>query len=254
MSDLAAAIEKVAAANPLLVACDYDGTLAAIVDDPAAAAPHPAAMHALRSLAPLDGVHVAIVSGRMQRDLVTLTGAPDGVTLIGSHGAETTSGPVVGPHARRSLDLVTDAFGELAARYPGSRVETKPAGVAFHYRTVAEDDRAAASAAAIDIASRSDELRVMHGKMVVELAASPSHKGDAVSRLRTKTGANAVVFIGDDVTDEDAFRALVSGDIGIKVGPGPTSALHRIDDQDAVASVLDALVTLRTPPPASDQA
>ncbi len=246
MSDLATALAQVATYSPLLVASDYDGVLAPIVNDPAAAAPDSSAIVALADLAASAGVTVAVISGRTLTDLRRLTGEPPGVSLIGSHGAETDV-----PLGQNSADTVrlvriVRDMQLIGSRFPGSWVEEKPAGVAFHYRNVAPHDHDDAARAVLhSLASDHSDLRVMEGKKIVEVSLSATHKGDALARLRTAVGAAAVVFLGDDVTDEDAFATLRPVDVGVKVGPEPTAASHRIADQAAVAGVLQRLASAR---------
>ncbi len=86
--DLRAALTRIARVPQLLVACDYDGTLAPIVDDPTHAIPLPEAVMAVRSLATLPQTTVAVVSGRALRDLAALSRLPSEVHLVGSHGSE----------------------------------------------------------------------------------------------------------------------------------------------------------------------
>src|SRR5688572_21572122 len=82
------AVGRLARTPTLLVACDYDGTLSPIVDDPSKAAPLPEAVAAIRTLASLPQTTVAVVSGRALRDLATLSRLPSEVHLVGSHGSE----------------------------------------------------------------------------------------------------------------------------------------------------------------------
>ncbi len=82
--------------------------------------------------------------------------------------------------------------------------------------------------------------------MVVELAVIDADKGSAIERLRRESGADVVLFVGDDVTDEDAFAVLGAADIGIKVGEGTTLATYRVADTDETADLLNLLVELRT--------
>ena len=83
------------------------------------------------------------------------------------------------------------------------------------------------------------------GKDIVEFAVRHVTKGDALDRLRELRGADAVLFAGDDVTDEDAFRVLREGDVGVKVGEGDTLAGHRVSDPAALTDVLKQLARLR---------
>ena len=73
----------------------------------------------------------------------------------------------------------------------------------------------------------------------------PSDKGEALTRLRQHAGASAVVYVGDDVTDEDAFAALESDDLGVKVGQGRSLAAYRVRSPDDVADLLERLADAR---------
>ncbi len=241
-ADLVSALRSVAGAGLLLVASDYDGVLAPIVDDPAAANPDADAVANLSRLGALADTYAVAISGRSLAELRRLSGNPAGVSLVGTHGAEEDSTDPVGPGDERAERLAA-ALEELAAQFPGAVVEAKPIGAAFHYRGVA--DRDAAARAARQIADRHG-ARTISGKMVVECLFGDADKGVAVQRLRTRLGASAVVFIGDDTTDEDAFAVLEAGDAGIKVGPGETLARYRIPGQGDVAAVLDRLLAERT--------
>ena len=88
-------------------------------------------------------------------------------------------------------------------------------------------------------------MRVTRGKDVIELAVVEVGKGAALEILRGAAGATAVLFVGDDVTDEDAFRVLGPGDMGVKVGAGASLAPWRLPDPDAVVDLLARLATLR---------
>lgn len=83
------------------------------------------------------------------------------------------------------------------------------------------------------------------GKAVLEFAVIDTDKGEALDILRAEHRADAVVFFGDDVTDEKAFRRLTDGDIGVKVGPGETAAAYRVDAPEDVAAALVYLLSVR---------
>ena len=243
---LQTALGEAAAAGVLLVACDYDGTLAPIVDDPAQAVPDTAALATLTRIAALERTHAAILSGRGLDELRRLVGEAAGVALIGSHGAESAGrGEPVDVATREQLDEVEARFLDLARRFHGAHVEAKPAGVAFHYRTVPPALQRQAASRAEEIAADFPGLRLVGGKRVVELTAGGVDKGVALAALRTAVAADAVVFIGDDVTDEDAFSILGRADVAIKVGPGSTGAAFRIGGQHRVRGVLGDLLALR---------
>jgi len=246
-SPLPARLEQVAKVPILLVATDYDGTLSPIVDDPAQARAHPEALVALRNLAQLPQTHVAVISGRALRDLDRLAAFPDEVHLVGSHGSEFD----LDFHAtlpRDKADLRQDLrrrLGEIAEADPGFRVEEKPGSLAFHYRR-ASPDRAREAVAEIErMASSRDGVFVRHGKMVIELAVVETNKGEALERIRRRVGASAAVYLGDDVTDEDAFASLTGPDLAVKVGDGETRAGYRIADPGEAARILAQLCELR---------
>jgi trehalose 6-phosphate phosphatase len=127
----------------------------------------------------------------------------------------------------------------------GARLEVKPASVAVHVREV--QDRAAARALLEQAGSLAvPSLTLKPGKEVLELAVTDADKGTALVRLRRDLGASAVVYLGDDATDEDAFRALDAGDVTVKVGEGSTAARHRVADTTAAVAVLNRLADLLT--------
>jgi trehalose-phosphatase len=84
-------------------------------------------------------------------------------------------------------------------------------------------------------------LTLKPGKEVLELAVTDADKGTALLRLRDDLGAVATVYLGDDRTDEDAFRALSPGDLTVKVGEGETAARYRVADPAAVVRLLETL-------------
>jgi len=233
------ALKQVASASVLLVASDYDGVLSPIVPDPAAAVPDERALTALTRLSSLPATSAAAISGRALSTLKALTGAPDGLVLVGTHGAEETGAAIGQGLESRVDDLASDLRG-LAKQHPGAEVEKKPLGAAFHYRHVTGSRQREAAQAAQHIAGQAG-ARAIAGKMVVECMFGDANKGAAVDRLRVRHSAAAVVFLGDDVTDEDAFAVLRDADVGVKVGEGATIATHRVPGQEHVAEVLEYL-------------
>ena len=127
---------------------------------------------------------------------------------------------------------------EIASRTPGAIVERKPASVAFHYRQADPAVAAAAVKEILDGAATQPGVTAKHGKMVIELSLVDTDKGAALTRIRQQIGAEGTLFIGDDLTDEDAFAVLAGPDVGVKVGPGPTTAGFRLPDTDSVARLL----------------
>jgi trehalose 6-phosphate phosphatase len=237
--ELRHALETVARVSRLLVACDYDGTMAPIVANPEDARPLPASSTALQELAGLPSTIAALISGRALADLARLSGISGGVHLVGSHGSEFDTGFVheIDESAKALLHRINATLVAIAAEYPGVTTELKPASAALHVRNASPDDGRAALQKAAD-AAESWDAQVTEGKAVREFAVIHTDKGQALDILREQERASAVVFIGDDVTDEKAFRRLRDSDVGIKVGPGETLAEYRIDSPDDVATVL----------------
>lgn len=236
---LGAALDALRDRRPLLVASDYDGGLAPLVDDPSAAAPLDGVADVLRRLSAVPGVTVAMVSGRGVEDLRTTSGFGGSLRWIGSHGAE-FDGPLEGDLAA-SRDALRDALAPVVAGPPGARLEVKPASVAVHVRQVVDRDAGAALLERVR-ALADPSLTVKSGKDVLELAVTDADKGSALRRLREGLGAAAAVFLGDDRTDEDGFRALDAGAVvTVKVGDGDTVARHRVADPVAALAVLQRL-------------
>ena len=239
--------------RPLLVALDFDGTLAPLVDDPSASRALPGATAALVDLVELTAsaqVHVALVSGRALSDLHTLAQAPVGTFLIGSHGAERARVTAFG--LDRDIvqldDDMADRLASLGAEVAavargrdGVWVETKPTAVVVHTRLAPDDVARLAQDEALEVGARLG-TNVLHGKDVVEISVLHASKGDAVTALRTELGAKVVVYVGDDVTDEHAFAALGPDDVTVKVGAGETIAQYRVAGPDEVVEALTALV------------
>ncbi len=241
-------LQHVARAPVLLVASDYDGTLAALVDDPALAGPHRESIVALERLAALPRTSVAVVSGRSLADLARLSGLSSTVHMVGSHGREFDSSfaSSIAPELLALRDELERQVAAIVAGAPGTLLERKPASVAFHYRNAAPAvaERALAEVRAAPAAH--PEVHVKHGKQVVELALVATDKGVALERLRAQVGATATLFIGDDITDEDAFATLRGPDLAVKVGPGDSIAPHRVESPEQVAFLLARLCELRT--------
>jgi trehalose-phosphatase len=246
--DLVKRLGLLARTPQLLVACDYDGTIAPIVDDPMAAHPRPDTVVALRALADLPNTHVAVISGRSLRDLALLSRLPTEIHLVGSHGSEFDLGfgRSLSPREQDLRARIKSDLAEIAGRTPDAELESKPAAVAFHYRRSPRD---AVRRALEDIEAGPaalDGVYTHHSKESVELLVVDTDKGRALESLRHRVGASAVLYFGDSPTDEHALATLRGPDIGVKVGEGETLARHRVDDTEGVAVVLARLAQLRT--------
>ncbi len=232
----------------LLVATDYDGTVAPIVNDPMRAVPNREVAVALRSLATLDQTDVGIISSRALRDLAALSRLPSEIHLVGSHGSEfdVDFALQMDPETQARRDALGESLAEICRRYPGTSLEQKPASVAFHTRNAPAEDVDAAVAEVAALAAADDSLTYQTGKMVSEVGVMAADKGKALEVLRSNVSATAVLYVGDDTTDEHAFATLTGPDVGVKVGEGDTAAAHRIDDTTDVALMLGTLCALRS--------
>ncbi len=241
-------IKRVARVPRLLVACDYDGTLAPIVDVPTRAVPLTESVAAVRSLASLPDTTVAVISGRALRDLAALSRLPSEVHLVGSHGSEFDVDFVdaLDPEHRELRDQLQETLTILVRHEPGIRLELKPASIAVHTRGADRDVAARVVAAVEDGPASWPRIQVTRGKEVIELSVIETNKGAAINALRGQFAAAAVMYLGDDVTDENAFRVLHAQDIGIKVGPGETVAPLRVADPVEAARVLGLLYEYRS--------
>jgi trehalose 6-phosphate phosphatase len=241
------AVARIARTSHLLVVCDYDGTLAPIVEDPAQAFPRPESVQDLQSLAALPETTAGVISGRALRDLAALSRLPAGVHLIGSHGAEFDAGFA---HAlddaaqalRRHLDAVLE---QLVGDTPGVFLEPKPASVAVHVRRAEPSVGESVLEVVRSGPARWEGVHVTEGKAVIELAVIETDKGEALDMLRRQAGATAALFVGDDVTDEKAFARLADPDVGVKVGRGESLAEYSLPDTGDVAAMLAYLLAER---------
>jgi trehalose-phosphatase len=232
------------ALDDALVGFDIDGVLAPIVEHADDSRLVPGTNEVLASLA--EHAAVAVLSGRSLESIERLFGFPEELHVIGSHGLEVrNAGPIdLDDHERYTFDQL-EILGSKAveAAGDGAWLEYKPASVVVHTRSA--DPRLAAPAieAVSNLADMLDGAQVKPGSHVVELLARTASKGEALLALAERLDRTPVVFFGDDVTDEDAFRMMGPGDISVKVGPGTTAARYRLDGPIAVAEFLRLLVS-----------
>jgi trehalose 6-phosphate phosphatase len=248
---LTGALRELARVKRLLVALDFDGTLAPEVDSPEQARALPEARDAVLRLLALPETRVALVSGRALKSLIAVADLPDNTLLVGSHGIELRLDDP-GDHLdlndaeRERVDVLHEVLGEVADAIDQVWLEVKPAGFALHTRLATDHNSRVAHLVALSEAKAEVEgLTVRAGKTVLEFSVRSTTKGEAVEHLRRYTHADAVFYAGDDVTDEDAFAALMPHDVGVKSGPGATEAAFRVAGPREVAAVLSALATFR---------
>jgi trehalose-phosphatase len=240
--------ELVVQRAPVLLALDYDGTLAPIVSDPTKAVPAAGAREVLARLAcRKHALALAIISGRGIEQLRSLLGLDFGLMMLGVHGAEIleTDGTrrlveELGG-APRALDKVRDWLRTNVPDEAGFVVEDKRLSLALHYRNAdarrAEEVRSAFEAF---IAAEAPELRLGRGKMVLEAIPKGADKGRAMRFLCARFRFDAPpIYFGDDVTDEDAFYALRDNGITVRVGDcAPSWAKYRVPGPTQVVEIL----------------
>ena len=197
-----------------LIAVDFDGTLAPIVEDPAAARATPAATAALARLAELAGT-VAIVTGRPAADAASFAGvaAVRGVIVLGHYGLQRWErGQLSSPEPPPGL---SEARADLAAALAaagaaeGTFVEDKGEALAVHTRRTAEPqaelDRIRGPLAVL--AARTG-LALEPGRLVLELRPPGTDKGAAIAELAAERAPSSILFCGDDLGDRPAFAAV----------------------------------------------
>jgi trehalose 6-phosphate phosphatase len=216
----------------VLLAFDFDGTLAPLVDRPGLARMRPYTAALLRAIA--RRCPVAVISGRSQADVAArLAGAPV-VAVVGNHGAE-----VPGARPAEALSTWRVALEAALKEVPGVWVEDKQYSLSIHYRWAR--DRKAAEVAILQAAARLSGARAQPGKLVVNvcLAGAPD-KGAALRMLIRRHRCAAALFTGDDSTDEDAFGP---GVLGVRIGRrGPSRAAYTLTHQREVDRLLVALL------------
>jgi trehalose-phosphatase len=237
----------------LAIFLDYDGTLTPIVSHPEKAFLSDSARQTVRALAMQ--APVAILSGRELEDVRKRVDI-DGIVYAGSHGFD-----IAGPRRLRrqeatkflpTLDVAEKELREKLAGIAGALIERKRFSIATHYRNVNERDFPKLQFAVSEVAARHRDLRRMDGKKVYELLPDTDwDKGKAVlwllENLGSAYGKVRPIYIGDDRTDEDAFRALRQCGTGILVSeqPRPTAASYSLKDSAEVERFLRELALLR---------
>jgi len=234
----------------LAVFLDYDGTLTPIVRHPEDAWLSDSMRQTLRSLAAR--LPVAILSGR---DLDDVRGRVlvDGIVYAGSHGFDIAGAGglrrELGAAYLAVLDAAESELREELDEIPSAQLERKHFSVAAHYRNVNENDAFRVALAVDTVATRHRELRRMDGKKVYELLPDIDwDKGKAVlwllKTLELERGNAAPIFIGDDRSDEDAFRSLEKRGVGILVSEQPqiTAANYWLKNPEEVERFLGELI------------
>ena len=228
--------------SALLLLLDFDGTLAEFNPDPSAPRLTSQRWDLIDRISVQRGTAVGIVSGRRLDDLRRRTRLPDRVYHAGLHGLEVeidgnrTEHPDLHSAEERVAGLAA-CLSPVLREHPDAFIEDKRASVAVHVRRLPPDRRKVALALADLLAApwiADGRVRRLEGDAVVEyLPDINGHKGEATRWIaddfeRRVQRPAWVAYIGDDITDEDAFRAITSG-IGVLVGLRPTAATHKLN-------------------------
>jgi len=230
---------------------DYDGTLTPIVSDPEKALLSERNHTTISQLAAL--IPVAVISGRDRANVASKINI-DSLIYAGSHGYDITGpngldmqyGP--GLETLPALDNAENSLKSKLHAIEGAMVERKKYAIAVHYRNVADEHVEEVKKIVYEELGEHDKLREGLGKKIIELKPDFDwHKGKALDwildKLELKSEKYLPLFIGDDVTDEDALEVLQDHGIGIIVGnhDETTYANYILDDTDEVAEFLQML-------------
>ncbi len=230
---------------------DYDGCLSPIVKDPAMAVLSPNMKKVLQKLAEV--ITVAVVSGRDRQNVQNLVQL-DNLYFAGSHGFDITgpngmqAEPGGASAALIALDKAETELESLLQEVEGAQVERKRYAIAVHYRNVSEDQVEQVKQVVDKVLQGHEDLKKGLGKKVIELKPNLNwHKGKAVLWLMQEIGLDEdhvmPIYIGDDITDEDAFATLQGSGIGILVGEhdDKTAADFKLEDVEDVQRFLSDL-------------
>jgi trehalose-phosphatase len=245
--------ERVRSAKHIALFLDFDGTVSPIVKAPELAAIDPQIKSMLEQLRGLEGVQIAIVSGRKLIDVRARAGI-DGIVYAGNHGLEIETDVLCfrEPQAeslRLELRRLILRLQLTLSEITGIEIEEKGLSAAIHYRQVHESLHDWVRQMVWEAVRKSQVFTCVNSKMAVDIRPNvPWNKGNAVKWLLTRVPEKNMypIYIGDDTTDEDAFTALAGDGLTIRVGEAAhTAARFWIPDVFAVRSFLAELYAIR---------
>ena len=235
-----ALLETFAWSNVLL-AFDYDGTLAPLVNAPAHATMRASTRRLLARASKL--YPCVVITGRAKADALGRLRNVEVCRVVGNHGAEPSPD---GEAMRRRVQRWLPVLKARLSRRQGVVIEDKGFSVAVHYRQARE--RNSTRRAVLSAARSLKDVRLVGGKLVVNfLVPDAPHKGLALERERSHFACDTVIYVGDDETDEDVFQIDRPGQLlSIRVGRKRTSAApYYIRNQAEIDRLLETLVALR---------
>lgn len=248
MNPLSEALARFAGHRTILVASDFDGTLADHGLDLSVATPVPGAEQALNDLSQRAHVTVMLVSGRRLEDLLPRFDSLAGeIVTVGEHGAEW---PGRDAEVHPNVAPLAAGLEEITAGVDGALVERKLFGVTVRHRAVAQhrieqllDETAGyLREATIDL---DPAPRIEFGRGVIDVSLLSTTKGEAVASVKASAHAEAVLYFGDDISDEIVFERMGVTDVGVKVGVAPSRAVFRVETPNGVVEVLEELLSIR---------
>lgn len=247
LEHLTSVAARMRVAKHVLIGLDYDGTLTPLVDDPGRALIGMETRETVKALAAVPGVTVAIVSGRSLHNVRTLMEL-DGLIYAGNHGLEISGQGLdflepSSARMRNAVDTLALTLSKDLAHIYGVMVENKSLSMSVHYRRVHRDEHDIVVRHVYAAADASlDRFQVRNGNKICEVIPQVEwHKGAAMAWIADRIAVrdSLVIYLGDDRTDEDAFRTHLGG-ITVKVGePGVTSAQYFLEGPNAVRVFLD---------------
>jgi trehalose-phosphatase len=254
VDDLAADIAARRGGRHLLLLCDFDGTLTPFNPDPRAVGLGETMARVLGSLASRPDCTLGVISGRRLQDVRDRVTVPGELYIAGFHGLEIHAPGEAFLHpdasgAAASLHQIAGSVRPRVAHLPGVFIEDKDLSIALHYREAEPAVRVVAQSVFMDAARAgidAGRLRLLPGACVVELLpATGWHKGHALEWIRQRIqrlhGPTFTIYIGDDVTDEDAFRAVGSDGITIGASERVSGAEFHVDGPADVERLLHSL-------------
>jgi trehalose 6-phosphate phosphatase len=252
VESLIAAMAALPRDQGLILFLDYDGTLVEIAPRPELARPPQELVQVLDRLASLTGLALVVVSGRSLKDLLELLSL-GGLNYLGSHGAE---GLINGEPWKLKVDAGSreaqeQLQGQLKSQLADLRgwwLENKPLGFAVHYRQAEPEEQVKIRSAMkpwLAMVDGAGRYQILRGKKVVEILPQGVSKGAAIQEILLFPGFSELfpVYLGDDITDESAFRVLQGRGLTVKVGVGQaaTAATYSLAHPTAVRQFLALL-------------
>lgn len=241
-------IPALAEAPTLLVVSDFDGTLAGFNKDPYNVPVCETGTDALSKLATCPQTIAAVLSGRDLQGLARVCPPMPGVLRAGSHGAENPlSSLSLTAQQEAELDRLEAELKQILDGQAGTFVEYKPFQRCAHVMELAMENQAAADELLKQVLKipHAQDTHITHGKNIVEFSVVDITKGTWLREATEHFRADAVVFLGDDRTDENGFAVMRTEDVAIKVGGGDTRAAYRLPDIPAVGEFLSELASAR---------